>query len=143
MRKRANSADYLTARMRIEHIALWTPDLERCTSFYVTHFGATAGDRYVNVSKGFASRFLSFGDGARLEVMTTTTLSQVEAEAGAQRMGLTHFAVALGSEAEVDALTGRLRSAGVRVVDGPRRTGDGYYESVVLDPDGNRVEITA
>ena len=24
----------------------------------------------------------------------------------------------------------------------PRTTGDGYYESVVLDPEGNRIEIT-
>ena len=75
--------------------------------------------------------------------MTTTTLNPLAIEPGAQRMGLTHFAVSLGSEGAVDALTRRLKADGHPVLDGPRRTGDGYYESVVLDPDGNRVEITA
>lgn len=128
--------------MRIEHLALWTTDLDRCTAFYVTYFGAVASDLYRNEKKGFASRFLSFGDGARLEVMTTTTLAPVEAEPGAQRMGLTHFAVSLGSAAAVDAMTERMRADGFPILDGPRRTGDGYYESVTLDPDGNRIELT-
>ena len=131
------------AAMRIEHIALWTQDLERFKRFYVDYFGAVAGSGYVNPAKGFASCFLSFGDGARIEAMTTTTLNPVAIEPGAQRMGLTHFALSLGSEAAVDELTQRLKADGFPVLDGPRRTGDGYYESVVLDPDGNRVEITA
>lgn len=129
--------------MRIEHIALWTRDLERVKRFYVDYFGAVAGSGYVNPAKGFASCFLSFEDGARIEAMTTTTLTPVAIEPGAQRMGLTHFAVSLGSERGVDELTQRLKADGYLVLDGPRRTGDGYYESVVLDPDGNRVEITA
>jgi lactoylglutathione lyase len=129
--------------MRIEHIALWTDDLERCARFYVAYFGAVAGNRYVNPAKGFESCFLSFTDGARIEVMRTTSLSPVAIEPGAQRMGLTHFAVSLGSEMLVDELTQRLRQDGYPVLDGPRKTGDGYYESVVLDPDGNRLEITA
>lgn len=129
--------------MRIEHIALWTQDLERFKRFYVDYFGAVAGSGYVNPAKGFASCFLSFEDGARIEAMSTSTLRPVAIEPGAQRMGLTHFAVSLGSEAQVDELTRRLKADGYPVLDGPRRTGDGYYESVVLDPDGNRVEITA
>jgi len=129
--------------MRIEHIALWTQDLERFKRFYVDYFGAVAGSGYVNPAKGFASCFLSFGDGARIEAMTTSMLDPVAVEPGAQRMGLTHFAVSLGSEEAVDELTQRLKADGYPVLDGPRRTGDGYYESVVLDPDGNRVEITA
>ena len=75
--------------------------------------------------------------------MTTTRLSPARHAPGVERMGLTHLAISLGSEAAVDELTKRLRSAGVTVLDGPRRTGDGYYESVVLDPEGNRIEITA
>lgn len=75
--------------------------------------------------------------------MTTSTLSPVVAEAGAQRMGWTHLAISVGSDAEVDALTQRLKADGYPLLDGPRRTGDGYYESVVLDPDGNRIEITS
>ena len=128
--------------MKIEHIALWTEDLERLTSFYQSYFGATPGSRYSNPAKGFESRFVCFEGGARMEIMRTTTLSPVKHAPAAQRMGLTHIALSVGSEQEVDALTSRLRADGYAVVDGPRRTGDGYYESVVLDPDGNRVEIT-
>ena len=129
--------------MRIEHIALWTTDLERCKRYYVSYFGAIAGADYVNPAKGFESCFLSFTAGTRIEVMKTTTLSPVVIEAGAQRMGLTHIAISVGSERLVDALTQRLKEDGFPILDGPRRTGDGYYESVTLDPDGNRIEITA
>ncbi|HET7538827.1 MAG TPA: VOC family protein [Polyangiaceae bacterium] len=128
--------------MRIEHVALWTTDLERSLQFYVSYFGASAGARYVNAAKGFESCFLSFDDGARIELMKTSQLSPLVLEPGAQRMGLTHFAIALGSVAQVDALTQRLAADGYPTLDGPRRTGDGYYESVVLDPDGNRIELT-
>ena len=75
--------------------------------------------------------------------MTSTRLSPARHAPGAERMGLTHLAISLGSERAVDELTARLRSEGIAVLDGPRRTGDGYYESVVLDPEGNRIEITA
>ena len=129
--------------MRIDHIALWTTDLERCKQFYLSYFGAVPGDGYVNAAKGFESCFLSFKDGARIEAMKTSTLSPVAVEPGAQRMGLTHIAISLGSECLVDELTQRLKNDGYPILDGPRRTGDGYYESVTLDPDGNRIEITA
>jgi lactoylglutathione lyase len=128
---------------RIEHLALWTRDIERSAAFYVTYFGAMPGKHYANTSKGFESRFLSFGEGARLEIMKTTALAPVDIEAGAQRMGLTHFALSVDSQQRVDELTRRLANDGYPVLDGPRRTGDGYYESVVLDPDGNRLEIAA
>jgi lactoylglutathione lyase len=127
--------------MRIEHIAIWTADLTRCKHFYTSYFGATAGPDYINPAKGFESCFISFADGARLEAMTTTSLSLVELAPGAQRLGLTHLAISVGSERLVDELTQRLRNDGIVVVDGPRRTGDGYYESVIIDPDGNRIEI--
>jgi lactoylglutathione lyase len=129
--------------MRIEHIAIWTTDLERCKHFYTAYFGTVAGPHYVNPAKGFESCFLNFENGARLEAMTTTSLSLAQSPPGAQRLGLAHLAISVGSERIVDELTKRLQSDGVAVVDGPRRTGDGYYESVVIDPDGNRVEICA
>lgn len=129
--------------LRIEHVALWARDLEAVCAFYARHFGAQPGPLYTNAANGFRSRFLSFGDGARLEVMSTTKTAPVAIEPGAQRMGLTHLALSLGSEPAVDALTAQLQASGVPVLDGPRRTGDGYYESVVLDPEGNRIEITA
>lgn len=125
--------------MRIEHLAVWTDDPERLAAWYSTYFGAQVGARYRNESRQFESIFLSLGDGARLELMRVPGLA---AGAAAPARGLAHFAVATGSEAAVDALTARLRADGAPVLDGPRRTGDGYYESVVLDPDGNRVEIT-
>ena len=127
---------------RIAHVALWTRDVERIRDFYVRHFGARAGEPYRNPARGFDSCFLEFEGGAGLEIMRTTQLELAEARPGAQRHGLAHIAVGVGSEARVDTLTGELRAAGFPVVDGPRRTGDGYYESVVLDPDGNRIEIT-
>jgi lactoylglutathione lyase len=129
--------------VRIEHIALWTDDIERLAGFYARYFGAHVGAVYVNPGKGYESRFLTFEGGARLELMKTSTLRPVVHEPGIQRMGLTHLAMSLGTERRVDELTGELRAAGFAVVDGPRRTGDGYYESVFLDPDGNRVELTA
>ncbi len=129
--------------MRIDHIALWTTDLERCKQFYARYFGAAAGADYVNPLKGFTSCFLSLAGGARIELMQTTMLAPIVIEPGAQRMGLTHFAIGVGSPATVDALTRTLSDDGFAILDGPRRTGDGYYESVALDPDGNRIEITA
>lgn len=127
---------------RIEHVAFWTDDLERLAEFYGKYFGAVAGDKYVNPKKGFESRFLEFEGGARIEVMKSSQLNPVKHERGAHRMGLAHLAVSVGSRESVDALSNLLKQDGFEVVDGPRHTGDGYYESVVLDPDGNRVEIT-
>ncbi|HXW74638.1 MAG TPA: VOC family protein [Steroidobacteraceae bacterium] len=129
--------------MRIEHVAMWTEDLERLATFYSAYFGAVVGKKYENRAKGFESRFLSFDSGTRLEIMRTTALSAVKHDSSAHRMGLTHLAFAIGSERGVDELTSRLRRDGHPILDGPRRTGDGYYESIVLDPDGNRVEVTA
>jgi len=128
---------------RIEHIALWVDDLEVVSAFYARAFGAQIGSRYVNPAKGFESCFLTFESGARIELMTTSRLSPTRYGPGVERMGLTHVALSVGSEAAVDELTARLRAEGRAVLDGPRRTGDGYYESVVLDPEGNRIEITA
>ncbi|UFH54508.1 VOC family protein [Spirosoma sp. KNUC1025] len=129
--------------MSIEHVAVWVRNLEQMRSFYETYFGATANDKYSNVHKGFSSYFLSFPDGGpRLEIMQMPGILENQGEAVSQWMGFTHIALSVGSEATVDQLTERLRSDGFTIVDGPRRTGDGYYESVALDPERNRVEIT-
>lgn len=128
--------------MRIEHVAIWTRDLERLREFYERSFGARAGERYERPAHGYASYFLAFDSGARLELMAMESIPDSRDDPFTQAQGLIHFAVSLGSEAAVDELTARLAAEGVRVLDGPRRTGDGYYESTVLDPDGNRLELT-
>ena len=129
--------------MRLEHLALWTPRLETLRDFYVRHLGCSAGPLYVSQSRPFRSYFLSFpGSGGRLELMEQPGLDAIPTGASPDRTGLAHFVLSVGSKAEVRACTERLRTAGVRVVGEPRRTGDGYYESVVLDPDGNRIELT-
>jgi len=132
--------------MVIEHMGLWTDNLERLKSFYETYFGASAGDRYVNPRKQFESYFLTFASGARLELMRRPNLPNgvrnLHDSGDAPRAGYAHLAFSVGSKQQVDDLTARLRAAGCPVVDGPRTTGDGYYESSVLDPDGNRIEIT-
>ncbi|HEX8536449.1 VOC family protein [Cystobacter fuscus] len=128
--------------MRIEHVAIWTRDLERLRSFYETYFQASAGPRYVNERKRFSSYFLSFASGARLELMAKPLLVDASGNADTPPTGYAHLALSVGSREEVDAMAERFRHDGLPVVDGPRQTGDGYYECVVLDPDGNRIEIT-
>ncbi|WP_461147424.1 VOC family protein [Spirosoma pulveris] len=130
--------------MRIEHLAIWVRDLEKMRTFYETYFLASSNDKYINVVKGFSSYFLTFpSGGARLELMQMPGIPNSQNNALLQFTGIIHFALSVGSEAAVDALTDQLRTDGYTVVGEPRRTGDGYYESVVLDPEENRIEIVA
>ncbi|TMM59112.1 glyoxalase/bleomycin resistance/extradiol dioxygenase family protein [Maribacter algarum] len=127
--------------MRIEHIAIWVSDIENMRSFYEHYFDAQSGEKYVNDKKNFTSYFLSFKEGSRLELMhkpEILTSDRLEKE----YLGLIHFAISVGSKERVNFLTEKLRKDGFRIVGEPRTTGDGYYESVVLDPEGNRIEIT-
>ena len=127
--------------MKIEHLAIWVKNLEEIRTFYEKYFGAKAGERYFNPTKNFQSYFLSFDTGCRLELMQKTEVP--DNQNVGEAIGITHFAMSVGSEEGVNALTERLRTDGYHIVGEPRWTGDGYYESVVLDPEGNRVEITA
>ncbi len=129
--------------MKIEHVALYTKDLERLKLFYETYFGGESNDKYTNTLKGFSSYFLSFGDGARLEIMQQDSVPISGNDPHEQFTGYIHLAFQLESELAVDELTQRLVDDGYEKTDGPRRTGDGYYESCILDPDHNRIEITA
>lgn len=125
----------------IEHAALYTIDLERARAFYETYFDGAAGKLYHNPETGLQTYFISFADGARLELMTRPELE--EGERSRLWTGWSHLAFKAGTRENVDALTERLRADGYEVTSGPRVTGDGYYESCVLDPDGNTVEIMA
>jgi lactoylglutathione lyase len=127
---------------RVEHVAVWTRDLDRSRAFYERWFAARAGDRYESRRQhGFASHFVALpGGGARLELMQLPALADA---APAPAVGWAHVAIAVGTRADVEALAARMRDAGVRVLSGPRETGDGYFEAAVEDPDGNVVEVMA
>ena len=126
--------------MRIEHIAMYVTDLEEAKDFFVKYFGAAAGEKYHNKQTGFRSYFLSFDDGARLEIITKPQV-QVDSKA-LEHTGYIHIAFRLGSKQAVDELTQRLRENGYPVVSEPRMTGDGYYESCIAGIEGNLIEIT-
>ena len=128
--------------MQIEHIAIWTTHLERLKDFYETYFQAKAGNKYHNPAKGYESYFLNFSGGAHMELMTMPGIQDRKGNPMDKINGYTHIAFTTGSERSVDELTNRLRRDGFQVMEDPHHTGDGYYESVVLDPDGNQVEIT-
>lgn len=128
--------------MTIDHIAIWVNDLENMKQFYVKYFGATANQKYHNPKKNFNSYFLTIESGARLELMQKPEIPQNLNNTIDQYIGLNHFAVSVGSKNNVDELTEKLRNDGYEVIGEPRTTGDGYYESVVFDPEKNRIEIT-
>jgi len=126
--------------MKIDHLAIWVKDLEVMKRFYEHYFQATASELYHNPTKLFTSYFLSFPDSdMRLELMHQPENNQKPTET---RLGLAHFAMALGHRDFVNQMTERLRSDGYKVLSEPRVTGDGYYESVVADPEGNLLELT-
>ena len=128
--------------VKIEHLAIWVNELEKMKTFYECYFQAQAGDRYHNSKKNFYSYFLSFSEGCRLELMQKAEIPNNQNDVMNQYIGIIHFAIALGSKEKVDELTEQLRKDGYQIVGEPRTTGDGYYESVVLDPEQNRIEIT-
>ena len=123
----------------LHHVALWTRRPERLVDFYRTYFGATAGPRYENPAKGFVSYFVRFpGGDTALEVMRR---ADVAGCAPGERLGYCHLAFAMATREEVLRLTERLRRDGIPILGEPRTTGDGYFESVAADPDGNPVEL--
>ena len=126
--------------MRIEHIALYVNDLEAARDFFVTFLGGKSNDGYHNRNTDFRSWFISFDDGARLELMTKPGMA--DQEKPLNRTGYAHIAFSVGSKEKVDSLTAELKNAGFEVVSGPRTTGDGYYESCIVAVEGNQIEIT-
>ena len=126
--------------MRIEHAAMYVKDLEKAKEFFIKYFGAVLNEGYHNKNTDFRSYFLSFDEGARLEIMTRPSMD--DAEKTPDRTGLIHLAFGVGSEEKVDELTAWLKADGYEVLSGPRTTGDGYYESCVVGIEGNLIEIT-
>lgn len=126
--------------MRIEHLAMYVNDLEAVKEFFIRYFDARPNDGYENKNTGFRSYFLTFDDGARLELMQKPQMEN--AEKTLNRTGFIHIAFSTGSREKVDELTARLKAEGYEVLSGPRTTGDGYYESCVAGIEGNQIEIT-
>ena len=126
--------------MNIEHIALYVNDLEAARDFFITYLGGKSNDGYHNPKTDFRSYFITFDDGARLELMTKPGM--MDQEKPLNRTGFVHVAFSVGSKERVDELTEELRTAGYEVVSGPRTTGDGYYESCIVAIEGNQIEIT-
>jgi lactoylglutathione lyase len=129
--------------MKIHHVALWTNDLEKLVNFYVKYFNCTPNQKYTNHIKSFESYFLEFNGGMKLEIMSMPSISENKNDLQKQYIGITHIALSAGSREKVNQLTDTLRSDGYTVASNPRETGDGYYESCILDPEGNRIEIVA
>ncbi len=126
--------------MKIDHIAMYVHDLEGVKQFFERYFNAVANNLYHNQKTGFRSYFLTFGDGARLEIMNKPNLEDTAKTL--QRTGYIHLAFSVGSKEKVDSLTAQLKEDGYEVISGPRTTGDGYYESCIVAIEGNQIEIT-
>lgn len=129
--------------MKIEHIAIWVRDLEKSRAFYQKYFGAVSNEKYDNPLKKFQSYFLSFENGCRIEIMTRPDIQEGGNSYYSQQFGIIHLAFSAGSKEKVDDLTNLLRKDGYTIAGEPRTTGDGYYESVILDPENNIIEIVA
>ena len=126
--------------MNIEHLAIWVRDLEIMKEFYQEYFNMNCGKKYENKMKNFSSYFLSFSKGARIELMHRPGISEDTGNKGLTN-GFAHIAISVGSKENVDRITESIRTAGFTVSGEPRTTGDGYYESVILDPEGNLIEL--
>ena len=126
--------------MKIEHIAIYVKNLERAKTFFEKYLGGVSNEGYHNKTTDFKSYFLTFDDGARLEIMNKPGLIDIPKEIS--QTGYIHIAFSVGSKEKVDALTAELKADGYEVVSGPRTTGDGYYESCIVAIEGNQIEIT-
>lgn len=128
--------------MRLEHLAIWVHDLEKVKEFYIKYFEMNCSEKYINNKKNYSSYFLSFeGASTRIEIMIRPDIKDMAGKHSVS-FGLTHFSISVGDKNKVDKLTEELRSDGYKIVGETRTTGDGYYESVVEDSEGNWVEIT-
>lgn len=125
-------------QVKIEHIGLWVKDMEAMKEFYCRYFEASSTSLYHNPKTGFYSYFLTFASGARLEIMNKTNL----ADKNHEQFGFAHLALALGSKEAVDEFAYYMQDQGFPIQNGPRTTGDGYYEAVINDPEGNIIELT-
>ncbi len=134
------TSNSMKTTIQIHHVALYVNDLEKTKEFFIRYFNATSNEMYHNPRTGLKTYLLSFGDAAKLEIMTRPELT--EQNSTDFRTGYIHLSFSVGSRTEVDLLTSRLEADGYTVASQPRVTGDGFYESCVIAPEGNLIEIT-
>ena len=129
--------------MTLEHVAIWTDNIERLKSYYVKYFNGIPNTKYTNIGKQFESYFLTFDSGARLELMSMKGIPENKNDTiQKQHQGIIHLAFGVNTLEEVDSKAKELSVDGFKILSGPRKTGDGYYEFETLDPDNNRLEVT-
>ncbi|WP_336518459.1 VOC family protein [Pollutibacter soli] len=129
--------------MTLEHVAIWTDNLETLKDFYIKYFGGIPNGKYTNQSNGFESYFLTFRSGARLELMMKPGIpDNLNDTQSLQHKGIIHLAFGVDTMAQVDEKAVQMKNEGYKILRGPRKTGDGYYEFETLDPEGNRLEVT-
>ena len=126
--------------MKIEHIAMYVNDLEAAKEFFVKYLNGMANDGYHNKNTDFRSYFISFDDGARLELMNKPVMT--DDKKSLARTGFIHVAFSVGSKEAVDSITAHMKDDGYEVISGPRTTGDGYYESCIIGVEENQIDIT-
>ena len=126
--------------MKIEHVALYVNNLENARDFFVKYLDAKSNEGYHNPNTNFSSYFLSFDEGARIEIMNKPDVPDLPKNPA--RTGYAHIAFSVGSKEKVDDLTAKFRADGYEVLSGPRVTGDGYYESCIVAVEQNQIEIT-
>lgn len=129
--------------MKLDHIAIWTKDIERLKDFYVKFFNGRSNEKYTNANNGFESYFITFESGARLELMSMPGIAENKNDAiNKQHTGIIHLAFGVNYLVEVDEKAKELEASGIKLISRPRVTGDGYYEFETCDPDHNRIEVT-
>ncbi|MFP0536899.1 VOC family protein [Klebsiella oxytoca] len=127
--------------MKIAHIALWTRQLEQQARFWVAFFDGEINEKYCSqTNPGFESFFVRIGDDIAIELMTKPGLTALTADNN--HTGWVHLAITVGGAENVDRLAKRAAEQDI-LVSAPRTTGDGFYEAVIKDPDGNLIEIVA
>jgi lactoylglutathione lyase len=130
--------------MNIDHIAIWTDQIEKLKDFYVRYFDGTVNKKYLNNETKFESYFVSFGSGSRIELMQKPGIPEnLNDPVEKQYIGIIHLSFGVDSMEKVNDKSAELSRAGYKILQGPRKTGDGYWEFETLDPDNNRIEVSA
>lgn len=130
--------------MIIDHVAIWTTQLEQLKDFYIKYFNGRANEKYINKEKHFESYFITFDSGTRLELMQMPGIPEnLNDRIGKQHQGIIHLSFGVRSMNEVTNKADQMEKDGFKILRGPRKTGDGYFEFETLDPDNNRIEVSS